>query len=191
MDEKKFPEQAEAENHPYSEDEIDLADYLRIIWKWRKLIISGTLICVFITGIISFLMPKIYEVSSVIEPGIIGFNQKGNFIYIDSPTNIKEKINKGAYNGKIQKDLHLEPKTGLEFKATIGREAKAIKITSQWEEKDINLGVRATQKLLQLISNDYKKIVEQRKSDIDKQILLKQNEISEIETQKKRYRQTN
>ena len=87
--------------------------------------------------------------------------------------------------------MHLEPKTGLEFKATIGREAKAIKITSQWEEKDINLGVRATQKLLQLISNDYKKIVEQRKSDIDKQILLKQNEISEIETQKKRYRQTN
>ena len=191
MEEKKFSEATEAKNYPYSEDEIDLADYLRIIWKRKRLIIFGTLICVFVAGIVSFLMPKIYEVSSVIEPGIIGFNKEGSFIYVDSVANIKEKIDKGAYFRKIQKDLHLEPKTGLEFKATIGREAKAIKITSQWEEKDINLGVRATQKLLQLISNDYKKIVEQRKSDIDKQILLKQNEISEIETQKKRYRQTN
>ena len=44
MNEKKFPEQGEAKNYPYYEDEIDLADYLRIIWKWRKLIISGIFI---------------------------------------------------------------------------------------------------------------------------------------------------
>jgi len=182
---KKFPEAGEAKNYPYSEDEIDLADYLRILWKWKRLIISGTLICGFVAGIVSFLMPEIYEVSSVIEPGIIGFNKEGSFIYVDSPVNIKEKINKGAYNREIQKALHLDPKAKIKFEVTTGREAKVIKITSQWEEKKINLGVEATQKLLQLISNDYKKVVEQRKSDINKQILLKQNEISKIETQKK------
>ena len=181
MEEKKFPEQAEAENYPYSEDEIDLADYLHILWKRKNLIIFGTLICGFVSGIVSFLMPKIYEVSSVIEPGIIGFNKEGSFIYVDSPANIKEKINKGAYNRKIQETLHLDPEVEIKFKATIGREAKTIKITSQWEEKDINTGIKITQKLLELLGDDYKKVVESKRNNYDKQIKLQTNRIKVLE----------
>lgn len=181
MNEEKFPEEAEAKNYSYSEDEIDLADYLRILWKWKRLIIFGTLICGFVAGIVSFLMPKIYEVSSVIEPGIIGFNKEGSFIYIDSPVNMKEKIEKGAYNRKIQEALHLDPKVEIKFKATIGREAKVIKITSQWEEKDINIGIKATQKLLEFLGDDYGGIVENKRNDYDKQIKLQMSRIKVLE----------
>jgi len=175
-------QQSGERNYPSYEDEVNLIDYLRILWKWKWLIIAGTFLCVIITAVISFQMPKIYEVSAVIEPGIIGFNKEGNFIYIDSSANISRKINEGVYNRRVQEALHLDPlKTRVEFKAEVGRGANTIKVTSQWKERDINPGVKATQRLLQLLSNDYRKIIEQRKGDYDKQIEIKLNSIGRIQ----------
>ena len=48
---------------PYYEDEINLIDYLRVLWKWKWLIIAGTLLCAMAAAVISLQMPKIYEVS--------------------------------------------------------------------------------------------------------------------------------
>jgi len=35
-------------------DEIELMDYLRVMWKWKYLIVGGTLICAIAAGVISF-----------------------------------------------------------------------------------------------------------------------------------------
>jgi len=43
------------------EKEINLADYLKIFWKWKYLIIFGTLISGIIAIIFSFNLPKIYR----------------------------------------------------------------------------------------------------------------------------------
>ena len=37
----------------FSEDDIKLIDFLRVIWNWKQLIIGGTLICVIAAIIIS------------------------------------------------------------------------------------------------------------------------------------------
>jgi succinoglycan biosynthesis transport protein ExoP len=42
-------------------DEINLMDYIQVIRKRKWLIILGTLICMCAAGVVSFLMPKIYE----------------------------------------------------------------------------------------------------------------------------------
>ena len=42
-------------------DEINLMDYIQVIRKRKWLIISGTLICMIVAGVVSFLMPKVYE----------------------------------------------------------------------------------------------------------------------------------
>jgi succinoglycan biosynthesis transport protein ExoP len=42
-------------------DEINLMDYIQVIKKRKWLIITGTLICMCAAGVVSFLMPKIYE----------------------------------------------------------------------------------------------------------------------------------
>ncbi len=42
-------------------DEINLMDYIQVIRKRKWLIIIGTLICMVVAGIVSFLLPKIYE----------------------------------------------------------------------------------------------------------------------------------
>ena len=170
----------------YYEDEINLIDYLLVLWKWKRLIIAGTLICTVIAIVISFQMPRIYEVSMAVEPGIAGVKEDGSFIYIDSVANLNGKIAEGIYNKRVEKALQLDPlKAMVKFKSVIIKKANIINITSQWQEKDTDLGVKATRQLLSLLSNDYGNIIEQRKGNYDKQISMKQNEISNIETQRK------
>jgi len=82
------------------EDEIELMDYLRVIWKWKYLIVSGTLICAIGAGVISFSKPKVYRIDMVAQPGILAMNEAGNNVYIDSPGNIKAIIEAGTFHQK-------------------------------------------------------------------------------------------
>jgi len=45
----------------YTPDEINLMDYIQVIRKRKWLIILGTLTCMIVAGVVSFLMPKVYE----------------------------------------------------------------------------------------------------------------------------------
>ncbi|MFA5351606.1 MAG: Wzz/FepE/Etk N-terminal domain-containing protein [Candidatus Omnitrophota bacterium] len=60
------------ENQQYiSEDEIDLRQYLKIIIKRKKLILTIFLVSVFAAAIISLLIPKTYEITSIVQLGSI------------------------------------------------------------------------------------------------------------------------
>ena len=50
-------------------DEIELIEYLKVIWKWKYLILVGTIICVMTAGVVSILMPKTYRIETVIHQG--------------------------------------------------------------------------------------------------------------------------
>lgn len=54
------------------EDEIDLRDIFDILWKSRLLIIGIFMIVVLVGGAISFSMPSIYRVSSIVAIGNFG-----------------------------------------------------------------------------------------------------------------------
>ncbi|MBW2544922.1 MAG: hypothetical protein JRD43_05555, partial [Deltaproteobacteria bacterium] len=187
MEGKESSQQPDTQNYQsYYEDEINLIDYLRVLWKWKWLIIGGTLICAVAAAIISLQMPKIYEISTVIEPGIAGVKDDGGFMYIDSAANISGKIAGGVYNRRVEEALQLDPlKTRVEFKSVVVKNANLINVTSQWEEGLADLGVKVTRQLIRVFSDDYGKIVERRKADYDERILMKQSEISKIKTQRK------
>ncbi|GAI67470.1 unnamed protein product [marine sediment metagenome] len=98
--------QQESNQKPYRddyphEDEINLIDYLRVIWKRKWLIIGGTFICFILASIISLQMPKIYTISMLVKPGIIGVKDNGNYTYMDFMGNAGSKINEGLYNNEI------------------------------------------------------------------------------------------
>ena len=174
------------EMREHFDDEIQLIDYLRVIWKWKWLIILGTLVCMVVAGVVSFNMPKIYEVSIAIEPGIIGVSGDGKFIYIDSLNNIEGKIIGGIYNRGIQEALNINPlENGMKFETGIQKGTNFIKVTSEWEENKIELGLRASEQLAASLSKEYEEIVGQRRGDYTKQILMKQNQIKEVEIQRK------
>lgn len=62
---------AEERQVEHLEDEIDLRDYIRVILKRKKVILAVFFVAVITATIVSFLMPKIYETTSVIQIGSI------------------------------------------------------------------------------------------------------------------------
>ena len=51
------------------DDEIDLRDIFRILWKRRLMIIGIFVVAVMIAGVISFTLPSVYKVSSIVAMG--------------------------------------------------------------------------------------------------------------------------
>jgi len=185
MDKTEQPEPRD-QMREYFNDEIQLIDYMRVIWRWKWLIILGTFLCMVVAGVVSFIMPTVYEVSMTIEPGIIGADKDGNFIYLDSRDNIEEKIRGDLYNRRIEKALNINPlKKDIKFEVRPQKETNFIKVTSEWEDNKVELGLRALEQLAALLCKEYEKIFYQRKGDYEKRILMKQNQIKEIETQRK------
>ena len=141
------------------DDEIQLIDYLRVIWKWKWLIILGTFVCMVVAGVVSFNMSKIYEVSMTIEPGIIGVNSTGKFIYLDSRDNIEGKIKGGLYNRRIEKALNINPlETDITFKVRPQKETNFIQVTSEWKDPEVELGKKTLANLLAVISKEYENV---------------------------------
>ncbi len=56
-------------NQQYAGDEIDLRDYIKVIIKRKKVVLFIFSIGVIITTIVTFLMPKTYEASTIISIG--------------------------------------------------------------------------------------------------------------------------
>jgi len=71
------------------EDEIELIDLLRVIWKWKYLIIGGTVVCALAAVIIGFYMQPIYQVSMVLKSAINKVGVDGKPVYFDSVENFK------------------------------------------------------------------------------------------------------
>ena len=42
------------------EDEVSLYDYIKVVSKWKWLIIVGTFDCILTAGIVTLLLPKVY-----------------------------------------------------------------------------------------------------------------------------------
>ena len=82
------------------DDEIDLIDYLRVIWKWKYLILVGTVVCVLIAAGISINTPEVYRVTMILQPRIV-INHDGDTKYLDSPTDIKALVEAGTYDQEI------------------------------------------------------------------------------------------
>ena len=101
--------QTQTESHriEHYQDEIELIDYLRVIWKWEYFIIADTVAFGLIAAIISFNMPKIYSIDMVLRPGILSINERGKNVYIDSPQNIKALIDSETFTNDILNYLTL------------------------------------------------------------------------------------
>lgn len=60
-----------------NENEVDLRDYLRVIAKRKWIIISVFLAAVAASGVVSFLLPPVYEVTSILQIGKLHVGEKG------------------------------------------------------------------------------------------------------------------
>lgn len=166
------------------EDTIELIDYLRVVWKWKWVIVIFTIACAIAAAIISFSMPMIYEVSAIIEPGVVDIDPSGRFIYLDSPSNIKSKIDSHAYNRKICERLNADAKKlNLKFKTVQPRNSNTLKISL--EANDTNRSIQALSLLFHELVGEYQHYIDSRKSELDQKIAMNRCQLNVSAGEKK------
>ncbi|MBW1795885.1 MAG: hypothetical protein JRF30_11830 [Deltaproteobacteria bacterium] len=172
------------------EDEIELMDYLRVMWKWKYLIMAGTLICAVAAGVISFSTPKVYRIDMVIQPGILTMNEAGKGVYVDSPKNIKAMIEAGTFDRVIldhigESNNHVLPKS-LKFKTNIPKNSNALKVS--YETSNVKLGLKALDHLHQLLLRNSER-VEYFRNRYETQIGLKKDQVGDCEARRRALQQ--
>ena len=163
----------------FPEDEIELIDLLRVIWKWKYLIIGGTLVCAIAAMIISSIMPKIYRIETLIRPGILSFSEDGKNLYIDTPDNIKALIEAGALDLRILDNLAKSYGANipnmLKFKVTLPKGSDTLKI--KYETSQIKQGTEILDFLGKFLIEEYSNFVENFQNKIDRDLNIAKAEI--------------
>lgn len=176
----------EKRNIEIYEDELDLREIFLTLWRRKWLIARITFAVVLVTALYSIIHPKIYEVFMVVEPGIIDVTTDGKYDYLDTADNIKGKIESDSYLQRILKALHLTPNDmDFKFKANIPRNANVLVVSSEFQANKTDFGLQVLHQLLSELQNDYAREVRRKKDEYQKQILMKKNQLSEIEIQRK------
>lgn len=81
-------------------EEVELIDYLRVIWQRRKFILLGTLIPVIIVGVVSAAMTPLYEATTQIRIGRVWDKE------IENPYFVSELITSDAFLNKVVQKLN-------------------------------------------------------------------------------------
>jgi LPS O-antigen subunit length determinant protein (WzzB/FepE family) len=157
------------------EDEIELIDLLRVIWKWKYLIISSAIFCAIAAIVVSLKLPKIFRIEAIIRPGIQSFSEDGENIYIDTPDNIKALIETGAFGKKVLDNLDDSnisdiPKE-VRFKVTFPKSSSTLKIS--YDTPHVSQGIMILKLLGKFLSEEYDNLVKYFQNEIDRDINIK------------------
>ncbi len=182
------------------EQEIDLRDHIKVILKRKKVILAVFFVTVITTAIVSFLMPKVYEVTSTVQIGSVDdlLMRKGQIGNIDGllmgkeeakeillSQNLLAPIIKGA-NFDIEleqlKEIKIEDIKNTNFlkiKVQCSDPEMAVKINKAIANVFISRGQGIYQKRLFLI-NERLKELETEIKDTEGNIRRTQNLITEL-----------
>ena len=169
------------QNNYYPDDEIELIDYLRVLWKWKWLIISGALFCALAAFIYGFTHPavKMYKVSTLVEinPKVTGSPKE-----TDLPDKIKSGIESGIFDVQIMKDLSSSSAypniETLAFEISVFKGLSILHIVYETPYPDA--GKAVLDSLVKQLEESYKKRVEHTRSEIVDVVETKESFIKDI-----------
>jgi uncharacterized protein involved in exopolysaccharide biosynthesis len=121
------------------ENEVELIEYLNVLWKRRGLIIVPTILLALVAGIVSFLLPPKWEVDAILEPSkFFIISEQGTFteVMVTDPKQLAGQINQGSYNSLISAELNLDPRKVPKLKAENLRDTKLVRVSLQTGETD-------------------------------------------------------
>lgn len=175
------------ENGKYNEIEgkIDLINLLKFVWKWKLLIITGTVAFILVSIITNFRSHKLYSSKMIVQPGIMNIADSGNILYIDDPRNIASIINYGLFQKNIKKKIkQTNPESNYvqnRIRATPRKRTNIVVVrydASSAKEGQIILNI-----LIDELSNYYANITNRLRDEHQKQInnLRRNIKISKIQ----------
>jgi capsular polysaccharide biosynthesis protein len=162
--------------------EIELIDYLNVIWKRKWLIIIPTLILAFSTGVYSFFLPRIWEVDAIIQPSKLFIQDtSGKFeeIVVIDPKQVAGQINQDSYNNIIAAELNIDIREFPKLKAENLRDTKLVMVTVRG--KDVERAKSILNSLYKNLKKDFDKRIEVETRGLDTQIAVNQNTIKQQE----------
>ncbi len=158
------------------EEEIDLRDYINVVFKRKKVILTVLFVSVAVTAIVSFLSPRVYKISMILEPPS-QVTDVGEKVYLDSPVNMKAAVEGGTFNPRIIKALSLITKRPLKFKVSQPKKLEILKISIEREEEKVKDGIRILNQLLKHLSETYYDKLEFVRNNIEREISIVSSDI--------------
>lgn len=165
-----------------NEDEIELMDYLNVIWKRKWLIILPTFFLALIAGIVSFLIPPKWEIDAIIQPSkFFVQTEQGRFeeVVVVDPKQIAGQINQESYNRLIAAELNLDLRKFPELKSENLRDTKLVRVSVR--ENDIDKGKAILGSLFSHLKRELDRKIDVEIKGIDTEIFAKENTIKENE----------
>ena len=169
-------------NKNMAEDEINLMDYVKVILKRKKLILSWFLGLAIIAGIFSFLMPKVYKIDIVLEIGTIDKT-------IESPAQLIGRINGDVYGIKVRENNNIPRIEWPKIKTENPKDTNLITMTIESEvaekAKDIlgNINELILAEHLEIL-NVKRNLIEENIKTTKGKISLTESDIEKIEIQR-------
>lgn len=156
------------EQNPREEEEVDLIEYINVLWKRRWLIIVPTLLLAMIAGVVSFLLPPAWEIDAVIQPSkFFVQSTTGTFteIIVVDPKQLAGQINQKSYERLISSQLNLDPRIFPTIKAENPKDTKLVRVSIKTGE---------TEKAVQILNA----LFEHVKSELDRKIDVEMKSIT-------------
>ena len=177
MDNKEHMDLERYEGIHY-EDEIQLMDLLSVIWKWKFFILTGTIVFALGAGVISFNMPKVYNIFMVLRPGIVKITEESENperkIYIDNINNIKGLLDAETFNNRILKNINASKTnnnflTNIKLKTVIIKGSDTLKVS--YLTSNIDAGLQILRETAKNLSMEYNSTIEYYRKNFDSDII--------------------
>jgi uncharacterized protein involved in exopolysaccharide biosynthesis len=166
------------EQNVQEQEEVDLIEYLNVLWERRWLIIVPTVLLALIAGVVSFLLPPVWQVDAVIQPSkFFVQSTTGTFteIIVVDPKQLAGQINQRSYERLINSQLNLDPRKFPELKAENPKDTKLVRVSIQTKETEKAKAILNA--LFQHIKSDMDRKIDVEMKSITTQIVASENNI--------------
>jgi len=165
-----------------NEENVEIYYYLRVVWKWKFLIICGTLLCTLLVGLLSYhnfkKQPQLFETTSIIHPGVKKKLQNGNIQPFIEPKDLINFIEGGA-RYKLLDIISKSNEDGLtdlvNFSLDVSKQDNTLTITYKTYLE--NEGLKKLDLLFEVIKNNYNYLFHELLSDLEEKIQTKKMEM--------------
>lgn len=171
------------------EKEIELIDYLKVIWRKKWMIVLGTILFMILSTAVSLLLKPVYEIDAIIQPGKFFIeNGTGNFteFVVESPLQVTDKVKYEVFNDIIAAELKCDKNDLPKIRAINIRDTLLVKVWTR--SSNIEGSKKILNVLIEYLKKDIDKKIDIEINNIDTGISIKQNDVKskEIEINSKK-----
>ncbi len=164
-----------------AEDEIDLADLLGVIYRWRWLIVACTLMFTCAGVGASYLMAKEYRMTTFLEIGqlLTGTGEEQSYRPVETPAAVKSRIKSLAQLATNEMAPGNNSNSRTKKRPPVGLNAESLKIEAPEEGSIVEISGNVPEKsradvylsrVNELLITDHRRIFDQRRTALHNKI---------------------